>query len=125
MRSGPAGSVRSRHRGAVERTTMHPTSASPFLHPRVRRRAAIQAGAVGLLGLGSNHLAALREADASPARPAVRARSVIYIFLSGGLAQHDSFDLKPLAPENIRGEFQPIETKTPGIEICEHLPLLA
>jgi hypothetical protein len=50
---------------------------------------------------------------------------VIYIFLSGGLAQQDSFDLKPDAPEQIRGEFRPIATSTPGISICEHLPMLA
>lgn len=98
---------------------------APLLHPALSRRTALQAGSVGLLGLGIDHLAAFRDADASPVRPAVRARSVIYIFLSGGLAQHDSFDLKPLAPENIRGEFLPIDTKTPGIQICEHLPLLA
>ena len=52
-------------------------------------------------------------------------RSVIYVFLSGGLAQQDSFDMKPEAPENIRGEFQPISTQTPGLQICEHLPRLA
>ena len=52
-------------------------------------------------------------------------QSVIYIFLSGGLAQHDSFDLKPDAPESIRGEFKPIATATPGVPICEHLPMLA
>ncbi len=50
---------------------------------------------------------------------------MIYIFLSGGLAQHDSFDMKPDAPDGIRGEFNPIATRTPGIQICEHLPLLA
>jgi len=97
-----------------------------FLHPRFSRRAAIQAGAVGLLGLGTNHLAALRAlAAASETGPAVRARAVIYIFLSGGLAQQDSFDLKPEAPEEVRGEFRPIATSTPGIAICEHLPRLA
>ena len=53
------------------------------------------------------------------------AKAVIYIFLSGGLAQHDSFDMKPDAPDLIRGEFRPIATRTPGIQICEHLPLLA
>ena len=53
------------------------------------------------------------------------AKACIYIFLSGGLAQHDSFDPKPHAPAEVRGEFQSIETKTPGIQICEHLPLLA
>ncbi len=73
-----------------------------------------------------NHLAGLR-ALAAPgsAAPAPKAKAVIYIFLSGGLAQHDSFDMKPEAPEGIRGEFNPIATRTPGIQICEHLPMLA
>ncbi|MBY0460438.1 MAG: DUF1501 domain-containing protein, partial [Gemmataceae bacterium] len=61
-----------------------------FAHPPFTRRDAIQAGAVGLLGFGLGELNALRAADARPA-----ARSVIYIFLSGGLAQHESFDPKP------------------------------
>lgn len=97
-------------------------------HPRLTRRFALQAGAIGLLGLGTNHLTALREAaaDSAPAAPPPgKARAAIYIFLSGGLGQHDSFDMKPEAPDNIRGEFRPIETRTPGIQICEHLPLLA
>jgi hypothetical protein len=91
------------------------------------RRFALQAGAIGLLGLGTEHLSALRSAaGAAPApAPAPTARAVIYIFLSGGLAQQDSFDLKPDAPDTIRGEFRPIATSTPGIEICEHLPRLA
>ena len=101
---------------------------SGHAHPgyRVSRRCAIQAGAVGLLGLGSNHLAALK-AMAGPASnpPTARAKSIIYIFLSGGLAQHESFDLKPGAREEIRGEFRPISTRTAGIEVCEHLPELA
>ncbi len=94
-----------------------------FNHPRFGRRTALQAGAVGLLGLGSNHLSALRAADSAPVQ--VKARAAVYVFLSGGLAQHDSFDLKPDAPENIRGEFAPIQTETPGLQICEHLPMLA
>ena len=53
------------------------------------------------------------------------AMSVIFIFLTGGLSQQDSFDLKPDAPDAVRGEFRPIDTKTPGIQICEHLPMLA
>ncbi|HEV3117925.1 MAG TPA: DUF1501 domain-containing protein, partial [Gemmataceae bacterium] len=53
------------------------------------------------------------------------ARSVIYVFLSGGLSQHESFDLKPDAPSTIRGEFNPIATATPGIRISEYLPMLA
>jgi hypothetical protein len=91
-------------------------------HPQPTRRVALQAGAVGLLGLGISELAALRAAPESSRGPA---KSVIYVFLSGGLAQHESFDLKPDAPDAIRGEFKPIDTKTPGIRICEHLPMLA
>src|SRR4051794_25619444 len=95
--------------------------AAPFSHPVLARRTMLQAGGVSLLGLGSSHLSALRaESDRKPT-----AGAVIYIFLSGGLAQQDSFDLKPDAPANIRGEFNPIATRTPGIRICEHLPKLA
>ena len=47
------------------------------------------------------------------------------IFLPGGPAHQDIFDLKPDAPSDIRGEFKPIKTNVPGIEICELLPLLA
>src|SRR3989442_5104722 len=91
-----------------------PPSSPPFQHPRVTSRTALQAGAVGLLGLGMNHLEALR-ALAGPSTPAgpLTARRVIYIFLSGGLSQLDSFDLKPDAPDKIRGEFKPIATRMP------------
>lgn len=96
-----------------------------YNHPQFGRRAAIQAGGIGLLGLGMNHVSALRAADVATHRGPQTAKSVIYIFLSGGLSQHDSFDMKPDAPDNIRGDFQPIATRTPGLEICEHLPRLA
>ncbi len=92
-----------------------------FSHPGFSRRTALQAGAVGLLGLGQSELAQLR---AESSRPAT-AKSVIYIFLSGGLAQHESFDPKPDAPDGIRGEFKTTATRTPGFRITEHLPLLA
>jgi len=102
----------------------HPT----IRHPLFNRRTMIQAGSIGMLGLGSNHIAALRADDVVQATDSNKfgsAKSVIFIFLSGGLSQHDSFDLKPNAAATIRGEFSPIATKTPGIQICEHLPLLA
>ena len=98
--------------------------AEVWRHPRIGRRTAIQAGAVGLLGLGMNHVQALR-AHGAGGELASSEKSVIYIFLSGGLGQHDSFDLKPDAAADIRGEFNPIATKTPGLQICEHLPMLA
>ena len=95
-------------------------------HPTCSRRTAIQAGSIGILGLGMNHLAGLQQAQASTGSLAFgKAKSCIFIFLSGGLAQHESFDMKPDAPESIRGEFKPIQTKTPGLHICEHLPMLA
>src|SRR6266404_3651479 len=92
-------------------------------HPVFSRRTMLQAGAVGLLGLGANHLAGLRALAANA--PAAKARAVIYIFLSGGLAQQDSFDLKSDAAPEYRGEFRPVATRTPGVQICEHLPRLA
>jgi len=98
---------------------MKPTS---LVHPQPTRRFAIQAGAISLLGLGSAELSTLRAAPEAKANPK---KSVIFVFLSGGIAQHESFDLKPNAPDAIRGEFKPIATKTPGMQICEHLPKLA
>ena len=94
-------------------------------HPSLTRRTALQAGSIGLLGLGTNHLTALQAAAAPGHERIATAKSVIYVFLSGGLAQQDSFDLKPEAPDNIRGEFRPVSTRTPGLQICESLPQLA
>jgi hypothetical protein len=96
-----------------------------FQHPTITRRTAVQAGAISLLGLGMNHVAALRAMASGSGTRAPTARAVIYIFLSGGLSQLDSFDLKPDAPEAVRGEFRPMATRTAGVQISEHLPLLA
>ncbi len=101
----------------------HASNSTAFPHPRFARRTVVQAGAIGLLGLSQSQRNALCAADGDN-HPAT-AKSCIYIFLSGGLAQHESFDLKPQAPAEVRGEFQPIATATPGIEISEHLPRLA
>src|SRR6202521_2808610 len=89
-------------------------------HPKWQRRDVLQAGALGIVGLS---MAEAATAQSAPSRHP--AKSVIYLFLSGGLAQHDSFDLKPDAPDSIRGEFRPIATATPGLRISEHLPKLA
>lgn len=78
------------------------------------------------MGLGMNHLPFFQSLSAAEEpKETASAKNVIYIFLSGGLAQHESFDMKPDAPQEIRGEFNPIRTKTPGLHICEHLPELA
>jgi len=96
-------------------------------HPVFARRALLQAGGVGLLGLGIHHLDQLRAMGApeGTAQNSTPPKSVVFVFLSGGAPQHDTFDPKPGAPDSIRGEFSPIATRTPGIEISEHLPLLA
>jgi hypothetical protein len=54
-----------------------------------------------------------------------RAKSCILLFMWGGPAHQDTWDLKPDAPAEFRGEFQPISTNVPGIQICEHFPLLS
>lgn len=101
-------------------------SVTSWQHSVLSRRTAVQAGALGILGLGTNHLHGLRAADTPQlASGAGTAKTCIYIFLSGGLSQHESFDLKPQAPDGVRGEFTPISTATPGMQICEHLPELA
>ncbi|MDA1013518.1 MAG: DUF1501 domain-containing protein [Planctomycetota bacterium] len=103
---------------------MHDTTPS-VQHPQFNRRTMLQAGSAGILGLGMNHVRDLQAADGSSSIKSGRAKSVILVFLSGGLTQHESFDPKPNAPNGIRGEFNPISTKTPGLQICEHLPMLA
>ena len=85
------------------------------------RREILQAGTLGMMGLSMADVDRIRADSPSPRRP----RAVIYVFLTGGLAQHESFDLKPEAPAGIRGEFNPASTSTPGIQICEHLPELS
>ena len=100
------------------------TSGAIPVHPALNRRTMLQAGSLGLLGLGMNHVSALCADDMVQA-PIGTAKSVIFVFLSGGLTQHDSFDPKPDAPSDIRGDFSPIATQTPGVQICEHLPMLA
>jgi hypothetical protein len=97
-------------------------------HPldvRMTRRGFIQVGYSGLLGMGLPGLLAARGFAATGRQGTGRARSVIVILLSGGLGQHDSFDMKPEATDKIRGEFKPIDTAVPGIRVCEHLPRLA
>lgn len=94
----------------------------------VIRRELLQVGFSGLLGLGLPGLWSGR-AQASPssrrASAPPRAKAMILVFTTGGLSHLDSLDMKPNAPEGIRGEFKPIDTRAPGVRICEHLPRLA
>ncbi len=87
------------------------------------RRETLTAGALTLLG-GGFTLPNLLRAEQAARRPG-KAKSVILLYLLGGAATQDMWDLKPNAPTETRGEFKPIATKVPGIQICEHLPKMA
>lgn len=95
----------------------------------ISRREILQVGYSALLGVGLPACLSRRSLAAEAMRPAgvgaPRPKSIILIFLTGAASHHDTFDMKPEAPPEIRGEFQPIATSTAGIHICEHLPRLA
>jgi len=87
----------------------------------VSRRNFLKLGATGLAGLTLPDLFRL-EAHAGIGSSS---KALIHIHLGGGPSHQDMFDLKPMAPKEFRGEFNPIATNVPGIEICEHMPRLA
>jgi hypothetical protein len=87
------------------------------------RRSFIQAGALALGGLSLPDL--LRARAAAPGQPQVRHKSLIMIFLSGGPSHLDMYDMKPEAPREYRGQFSPIRSNVPGMEICELMPMQA
>src|SRR5262245_10540217 len=90
------------------------------------RRETLKAGALSLLGGTFNlpSLLALEESQGRSLRPG-KAKSIILLYLLGGAATQDMYDLKPAGPRETRGEFKPIATNVPGIQICEHLPRMA
>jgi hypothetical protein len=90
----------------------------------LKRRDFLTAGAAGLLGLALPDMLKA-EAGGDTANAKKPANGVIQIWLSGGPATIDMWDLKPEAPEDIRGEFRPIETAAPGVSVTEHMPRLA
>ena len=94
-------------------------------HPSVNRRSLLQAGSLGFFGLNLPDVLGWRNSVRAAPAGSPAPKTVIFLFLTGGASQHDTFDMKPNAPSEIRGEFGPIATRTPGTQICEHLPLLA
>lgn len=92
--------------------------------PKNSRRDFLRIGAISTVGLTLPQLLQAQEAD-RPNRREARARSVILVYLGGGLSHHDSFDLKPEAPEEIRGIYRPIATNVPGTQIGELLPRIS
>lgn len=89
------------------------------------RRAFVRTGLAGLSSLGLADLVRLETVVAGVDKAASSQKSLIVLWLWGGPSHMETFDLKPDAPAEYRGEFRPIRTNVPGIEISEHLPLLA
>ncbi len=85
----------------------------------ITRREVLRVGGLGLAGLS---LADVLRLQAESPSGAGRRKSVIMIWLRGGPSHIDSYDMKPAAPPEVRGEFQPIATNVPGIDVCEYLP---
>src|SRR5689334_17712557 len=90
----------------------------------ITRRQLLQIGGIGAANLLLPDMLRLQSASGSPLRSP--AKRVILLFMSGGPPQQDTFDLKPNAPTaEARGEFKPIKTNVPGIEISDQFPMLA
>ncbi len=87
------------------------------------RRELLRVGSLGLIGLGLPDLLQAREATRAARQG--KARACILLFMWGGPAQQDTWDPKPDAPVEYRGEFNTVPTRTPGLRVCEHLPRLA
>jgi len=88
----------------------------------VTRRDSVRLGTAALFGLPFTASNLLRAAEIGKPKKEI---SLIFIFLHGGLSTIDTFDMKPDAPAEFRGEFGSIKTKNPELRVCEHLPLLA
>src|SRR5947207_15242964 len=86
----------------------------------VSRRSFLQIGALAMGGLS---LPSILQAEQQAGTRSHKA--IIMVYLSGGMSHHDTFDLKPDAPAEIRGEFRPIQTRVPGVQMSEYLPRLA
>ncbi len=107
---------------------MKPTACSNFFaSTSMGRRQFLQIGSLGLYGLTLPQLlqGTSQAQTNTPAPRSPRARACIVLFMWGGPAQQDTWDMKPNAPVEYRGEFRPISTRVPGLQICEHLPQLA
>ena len=92
----------------------------PREHVLIDRRAMLTASGVGFFGLGLPGLT-----GAAPVTARKAAKSTILIWLTGGPSHIDLWDMKPNAPQDNRGEFAPVNTTAPDIQLCEHLPHLA
>src|SRR5215204_6835652 len=112
--------MKNRNRHSFACSSFHEASA-------LTRRHVLQIGGLGLFGLTMNRVWAAEEkskAQKTKAPPA-RAKSVIFLYQFGGPSHIDMFDMKPDAPEGIRGPHKPIPSNLPGVQVSERLPRVA
>jgi hypothetical protein len=91
----------------------------------ISRRSALRLGSASLAGLTLPNLLRAEESNRRAGRGAARAKNVIFIWQQGGPPHQDTWDMKPLAPSDMRGEFNPIRTNLPGYTVCELLPRMS
>jgi len=91
----------------------------------LNRRGLLKVGALGASGLTLSNLLRAERMAAAAGLPVKKDTSVIILWMRGGPSQLDMWDMKPEAPAEIRGEFSPISTNVPGIQLSELLPLSA
>ncbi|MBI4663328.1 MAG: DUF1501 domain-containing protein [Verrucomicrobia bacterium] len=104
-------------------TSQHDSFACAGFHAtRFSRRHALKVGGLGLLGLT---MPGLLRAEATKKGPPARAKSVVFLYQFGGPSHLETFDMKPDAPEGIRGLHKPMSSNVPGIQVSERLPRVA
>jgi uncharacterized protein (DUF1501 family) len=101
---------------------MRSSACNGFRQAAITRRDLLKVGGISLLGL---HLPGLLQAADRTKNVKARAKAVILLHQYGGPSHHDTVDMKPNAPDAIRGELQPIPTTAPGIQVCDQLPGVA
>lgn len=91
---------------------------------RIQRRDFLKAGTLSALGVSLANLLRLEAEGSIPSQDS--GKNAIFVYLPGGQSHHDTWDMKPESPDpQVRGEFSPIATNVPGLNICEHMPNLA
>lgn len=101
---------------------MDQSRTTPANQTGLNRRELLQVGFSGYLGLGLTHF---QQREAVANQPQGKAKSVIFVFQTGAPSHQDIWDLKPSAPTEVRGEYLPVDTNVPGIQVGPHIPRLA
>jgi hypothetical protein len=99
-----------------------PYACRDYRQLRFARRHLLKIGGLGMMGLS---LPKVLQAEEKTQGPPARAKSVIFLYQFGGPSHLETFDMKPEAPDGIRGQYKPISSNVPGISVCEHLPRVA